>query len=83
MLVSLIAIGNSKGIRIPKNIIEQLQVEDTLELSIENNKIVLNPVKSLPRQTWAEAFKNMHENGEDKILDAPYLDSEAFDWEWK
>jgi len=82
MLVSLVAIGNSKGIRLPKTVIDQLQVEDKLELEIDDTKIVLKPIKSKARQGWNEAFTNMHQMNEDSIIDEVQIDSEAFEWVW-
>jgi len=82
MLVSLVAIGNSKGIRLPKTVIDQLQVEDKLELEIDDSKIVLKPIKSKARQGWDESFINMHQTNEDTIIDEAAIESEAFEWCW-
>jgi len=43
-------------------------VDDTLELSVENNVIILKPVHKKPREGWAEAAKRCHELGDDKLL---------------
>ena len=56
MEVQIISIGNSKGIRLPKVILEKYNLEDKLELEMKDNCIVLRPVKT-PRIGWAEAFK--------------------------
>ena len=82
MLVSVVPIGNSKGIRLPKVILEQLQIDDQLDLEIENQQIVLKPVVNTPRAGWDEAFKKMHERNEDQLIMAGSTDSEAFEWEW-
>ena len=82
MLVSVVPIGNSKGIRLPKVILEQLQINDKLDLEVENQKIVLKPITKAPRTGWNEAFQKMHERNEDRLLMADTIDSEAFEWEW-
>jgi antitoxin MazE len=56
MKVELIRVGNSRGIRIPKPIIEQCGFEDAVELRIENDHLVIAPAR-LPREGWEEAFR--------------------------
>ena len=82
MLVSVISIGNSKGIRLPKTILDQLQVTDKMDLEVENQQIILTPLVKYPRKGWTESFQKMHELNEDKLLlnETPGL--EAFEWEW-
>ena len=81
MRLNVVKIGNSKGIRIPKKVLDQCQVDDTLELSVENNVIILKPVHKKPREGWAEAAKRCHELGDDKLLiHDVWEDDES--WEW-
>ncbi len=68
MLVNLIKIGNSKGIRLPKAIIDQLNLEDQLDLEVENEAIVIRPAKQ-PRSGWAGAAAQCHNAGEDSLDD--------------
>lgn len=82
MLVSVIPIGNSKGIRLPKTILEQLQVTDALNLEVENQQIILSPVNKKPRSGWSDAYNAMHQKNEDNLLVAEPEDSGAFEWEW-
>lgn len=82
MLVSVISIGNSKGIRIPKPILDQLQVKDQLDLEINNSQIILKPIKNVPRDGWDESFAKMHDLNEDLLIDESVTDSEAFEWVW-
>jgi antitoxin MazE len=56
MLVSVVAIGNSKGIRIPKTILEQLRIKDKVDLETDENRIILKPAKKKPRAGWSRAF---------------------------
>jgi antitoxin MazE len=82
MLVSVIPIGNSRGIRIPKSILQQLNIEESLELEIHDKEIVLKPVNKKPRENWVKAFKDMHNNGDDKIIIDDFDEQADFQWEW-
>jgi len=82
MLVSVVAIGNSKGIRLPKAILDQLQITDQVDLEVENRQIIIKPVNKAPRKGWAEAFSKMHERKEDTLLIAEKNIGEGFEWEW-
>ena len=81
MTISLISIGNSKGIRLSKTIIEKYNLQDSIELILEKDHIVLKP-KTEARKGWDKAFKKMNENGDDKPLMRDVIDDENFD-EWK
>ena len=82
MDVSIISIGNSKGIRLSKTIIEKYKLQDTIELILEKEYIILKP-KTESRKGWEKAFKKMHENGEDKSLMGDVFEDENFEeWKW-
>ena len=81
MTISLISIGNSKGIRLSKTIIEKYNLQDSIELILEKDHIVLKP-KTEARKGWGKAFKKMNENGDDKPLIQDVFDDEIFE-EWK
>lgn len=81
MKVSIVSIGNSKGIRIPKSILEQCNFNKEADLQVENNRIVIKPVKKT-REGWDKAFRLMHERKEDALLLDDSLDIEMKDWEW-
>jgi antitoxin MazE len=82
MLVSVVPIGNSKGIRLPKTILEQLKVSDKLDLEIENQRIILSPLTKEPRNGWRDAFIRMQDEQQDNLLIPETNDTEAFEWEW-
>ncbi len=81
MEISVINIGNSKGIRLSKTILEQYNINDTLELILEKEHIILKP-KTEPRKDWGKSFQLMHENGDDKLLIDDIFEDETFE-EWK
>lgn len=80
MDISVIPIGNSKGIRLNKTLIEKYNIKDTVELILENDCIILK-AKSAPRKGWEKSFKKMHENGDDKSLMSDVFKDEHFE-EW-
>ncbi len=80
MDVSLISIGNSKGIRLSKTILQKYNIQDTIELILEKGFIILKP-KTAARKGWDKSFKKMHENGDDKSLMADVFKDESFE-EW-
>jgi antitoxin MazE len=80
MDVSVIAIGNSKGIRLTKTLLDKYNIRDTVELSLEEDCIVIRP-KSVARKGWDKAFKKMHAIGEDKLLIPDVFEDENFG-EW-
>jgi len=80
MELSVINIGNSKGIRLSKTILEKYSISDKIELILEKGYIILKP-KAEPRKNWEKAFKKMHENGDDQLLMDDVFDDENFE-EW-
>jgi len=85
MITRIIKIGNSKGIRIPKILLEQSGLTDEVELNVKRNQLIIRPKKSV-RQGWEKAFRTMSENREDELLDEKALLSQsnwdAEEWEW-
>ena len=82
MLLSVVQIGNSKGIRIPKAILEQCGIGKELDLQIESGRIVLKPCTDTPRDGWADAFRRMAATGDDKLLIDDGLDLDLGDLSW-
>ncbi len=88
MQINVVKIGNSKGVRIPKKILDQCQVEEKLELIVKNNVIMLKPVHKKPREGWAEAIEAIHQKHGEEPLDKDWLeadllgDVEVEDWKW-
>ncbi len=80
MELSIIKIGNSKGIRIKKSILDRYNIKDKVELIFERGRIILKPI-SKPRQGWEDAFKSMHDHHEDNLL-IPDIFEEETEQEW-
>jgi antitoxin MazE len=78
----VIKIGNSRGIRIPRTLIEQAGLTDEVEMMVEGDKLIIQSAKS-PRQGWEAEFKTMAKRGDDLLLDeetSTRWDEE--EWEW-
>ncbi len=78
----LIKIGNSRGIRIPKTLIDQVKLGNEVEIAVQRGELVIRPV-SRPRRGWDERFRVMAEHGDDQLLDKPVLTKwDRSDWVW-
>ncbi len=85
MKASIIKIGNSHGIRIPKPIISQCGFEEEVELLVHNNALIINSHKS-SLINWDDDFKKMAANADDQLLNSETHISTEWDeseWEWK
>ena len=81
MEVSVIKIGNSKGIRLSKTLLDKYNIKDTVDLILEKGQIVIKPL-SRPRKGWEKAFKEMSKNGDDRLLINDVFEDENLE-EWK
>ena len=82
MRASIIKIGNSRGVRLPKPIIDQCGFEDEVELEVRNHEVIIRPVRR-PRHNWEESFKAMAAKGDDKLIEFPTTKWDEEEWEWK
>lgn len=80
MRASIIKIGNSKGLRFSKTILEKYNIGDEVEIILEKEQIVIKPLAD-PRKNWKDSFIKMHEAGDDNLLIDDVLQDENFD-EW-
>ncbi len=81
MDIPVVQIGNSKGIRLSKTLIEKYNIKDSVELILEEECIIIKS-KTEPRKGWEDSFKVMHESGDDKMLISSVFNDEDFG-EWK
>ena len=83
MKIALVRIGNSRGIRIPKPLIEQCGFGDTVELYIEQDRLIIAPDRP-PRQGWKAAFARAGSSASDPSLfeTLPQNEFDAEEWTW-
>jgi antitoxin MazE len=79
----IVRIGNSRGVRLPKPLLDQTGLPDEVEVEAQGNQLVIRPARA-PRAGWAEAFARMAVEGDDRLLDGD-LPPPSFDrkqWTW-
>lgn len=83
MKTSVIQIGNSRGIRIPKPVLSACGFEDEAEMVVANGDLIIRSAHKA-RQGWNEAFASMACQGDDALVD-PETKTEwdEAEWEWK
>jgi antitoxin MazE len=82
MKAELVQIGNSRGIRIPKPLIEQCGLRDKVELRIQNDCLVISPDRK-PRQGWEKAFRAASPVINDELLlEAAPSEFDRKEWQW-
>ena len=82
MKIDIVAIGNSRGIRIPSSVLKQCGLVDQAELRVENGRIILQ--RPGTRTGWSEAFEQMAEAGDDQLLlpEHPLTNFDSDEWSW-
>jgi antitoxin MazE len=81
MEASIIKIGNSKGLRLSKSILERYHINEKVEIILEKERIILKPIGK-PRDNWESAFQKMHLEKDDQLIIGDVFDDEKFE-EWK
>lgn len=78
----VIKIGNSRGIRIPRTLLEQAGLTDEVEMMVEGDKLIIHSAR-LPRQGWDVQFASMVEQGDERLLDQTTpTEWDAEEWTW-
>jgi antitoxin MazE len=80
METAIIKIGNSKGLRLSKTILEKYNIKDKVEMILEKEQIILKPIDE-PRKNWEKAFEEMRANNDDELLFDDVFENENFE-EW-
>ena len=78
----LIRIGNSRGIRIPRVVVEQTGLEGELELEVRDRQLVVRPKSR--RAGWEDRFREMARRRDDRPLwpEAALTSFDEKEWEW-
>ena len=80
----IVKIGNSQGVRIPKLLLDQVDLGEEVELELQGEQIVIRSARRA-RHEWADQFKAMAACGDDLLLDGDIMISTVWDeeeWEW-
>jgi len=85
MKTKVIKIGNSRGIRIPRHMLEESGLKNEVEIEVENYRIILTSASKV-RENWDLAYQKMSENKDDVLLDEVFLENtnswDNEEWEW-
>lgn len=84
MKTKIVRIGNSRGIRIPKSLLHQCHLDGPVEIDVQGNQLVVRSALR-PRSGWDEAFRGMHQAGDDQLLDRGSSSPSRWDrdeWRW-
>lgn len=84
MKTRIVRIGNSKGVRIPRHLLEETGLEGEVDIQARQSSLVIRPARK-PREGWSKAFREMAADGDDQLLDdVPNLSSfDEDEWEWQ
>ena len=78
----IVRIGNSRGLRVPKLLLDRADLPDQVELRAEPGRLVVSAAKR-PREGWAVAARVMRERSDDVLLDAGTSTRfDRTDWKW-
>lgn len=82
MRAPIVRIGNSRGLRLPKPLLDSCGIGDSVDLTIEGDRIILRAARRV-REGWAQAATDMHQRDEDRLLDPTIPTAfDETDWEW-
>ena len=82
MEIPIIQIGNSKGLRLKKSILDRYNIKDKVEIIFQKGQIILRPI-DIPRNGWDKTFKEMHQKKYDNLLmDDVFADENFEEWIW-
>jgi len=84
MKARVVRIGNSRGIRIPKAIIEQCHLHGSVDLEIQQGQLVIRSATKA-RAGWDQTFEEMHRHGDDQLMDREPASTSKWDrkdWTW-
>jgi antitoxin MazE len=80
----IVKIGNSRGVRIPKPLIEETGLGEEVEIQAEGNRLIIARADR-PRANWATRFRKMARAGDDALIDGDVQIQTAWEkdeWEW-
>lgn len=84
MKTRIVQIGNSRGIRIPKPLLDETGLQGEVEIEARQDSLIIRRRRK-PREGWGKAFREMAQAGDDKLLDdVPDLSSfDQDEWVWE
>ena len=82
MRANIVRIGNSRGLRLPKPLLEQCGIGEVVDLAVEDGRLIVTPLRH-PRVGWAEAAREAAAREDDRLLDFEMPTTfDRTEWEW-
>lgn len=84
MRARLVRIGNARGIRIPKRLLDQAGLKGEVDLEAREGRLVISPVRKA-RDGWGRAFAATAARKDDRPVHGECLTASVWDeeeWEW-
>ena len=83
MKARLIRIGNSRGVRLPKPIIEEARLKEAVQLLVRDGAVIITSLRR-PRSGWAEAARKARGDDHDRLLDeSTPTEFDQKEWRWR
>lgn len=82
MKAAIRKMGNSQGVLIPKPVLAQVGLKDEAVMTIEDGALVLRPLRSSPREGWAQASRALAEAGDDAQVWPAFKHAEDEQLKW-
>ena len=82
MQVAIRTMGNSKGVLIPKPILEQTGLLDAADLQVKNGVIEIRPLKRNPRDGWAADSQRIAQTGDDALVWPEFANADDENLKW-
>lgn len=82
MKAQIIKIGNSKGIRLPKAVLEQCEFRDEVIIQVKDKKLIVSKRKTA-RHGWAKEFERILKQEKQKRKKDELKDFRDFGTEWE
>jgi antitoxin MazE len=85
MIQTIRKIGNSQGILLPKNLLQQAGIEESVDVALTEEGVLLKPLKKHPRDGWDNAFKAAEEAGDEPdndLFDGVGNKFDQEEWTW-
>ena len=82
MQVAIRTMGNSKGVLIPKAILQQTGLQDAADLQVANGVIEIRPLKRNVREGWAADSQRVAQAQDDVLVWPEFANAGDADLVW-
>jgi antitoxin MazE len=84
MKATIVKIGNSRGLRIPRPILQECALKTEVEMEVRGHELIIR-APGVQRKGWESAFYQMAQRGDDGLVDQiaePSTEWADKEWEW-